>query len=341
MIVMQTYIKTYGCTLNQADSDIIVGILNDAGIKQSHDEDNVDVIIMNTCTVKGVTERKILEKLSRMDGNGKKVIVTGCMASANPDLITKYAPNASIVTMPNVARIPSILDYIGSGKRYVIDKYDAVDRVAGFRPTGFTIAKIPISDGCLSSCSFCETKFARGRLNSFSEELIINAIKYSIKSGSKEIQIASQDTGAYGLDKGTNIAKLMHKISRINGDFMVRVGMLNPEHLDKYITDMIAAFDDRRFYRFVHLPVQSGSNRILKSMRRNYTVEGFADIVRELRAGIKGLSLETDIIVGFPGETETDLEATINLMNDIKPDVTNISRFAARPHASASRLEQI
>lgn len=341
MIVMQTYIKTYGCTLNQADSDIIAGIIDDAGIGRSISENDADVVIINTCTVKGVTERKILEKLSRMDKDGKRIVVTGCMASANPDLITRYAPNASIVTMPNVSQIPEIFNGINSGRRYVIDKYGMADRIAGFKPTGSTIAKIPISDGCLSSCSFCETKFARGMLNSFSEDLIFNAIKYSIKSGSKEIQLASQDTGAYGLDKGTNIAKLMHKISSISGDFMVRVGMLNPEHLDKYMDDMVDAFNDKRFYRFVHLPVQSGSDRILKLMRRNYTVDDFIDKVKRLKNEINGLSLETDIIVGFPGETETDLEATIDLMNRIKPDVTNISRFAARPHASAARLKQI
>jgi MiaB-like tRNA modifying enzyme len=341
MIVMQTYIKTYGCTLNQADSDIIAGIMDDAGIRRSGSEDDADVVIMNTCTVKGATERKILEKLSRMDRDGKKIVVTGCMASANPDLIAKYAPNASIVTMPNVSHMPGIFDGINSGKRYTINRYEAVDRITSFKPVGRTIAKIPISDGCLSSCSFCETKFARGRLNSFSEDLIINAIRYSIKSGSKEIQLASQDTGAYGLDKGTNIAKLMHRISSISGDFRVRVGMLNPEHLDKYMDGMVDAFNDNRFYRFIHLPVQSGSDRILNAMRRNYTVGDFIDMIKRLRKGINGLSLETDIIVGFPGETEADLEATIDLMNCIKPDVTNISRFAARPHAPAAHLKQI
>ncbi|MCL5093397.1 MAG: tRNA (N(6)-L-threonylcarbamoyladenosine(37)-C(2))-methylthiotransferase [Candidatus Marsarchaeota archaeon] len=338
---MQTYIKTYGCTLNQADSDIIAGIIGDAGIGRSDSEDDADVVIINTCTVKSVTERKILEKLSRMDRGGKKVVVTGCMAAANPDLIAKYAPNASIVTMPNVSHIPGILDGINSGKRYTINKYEAADRITGFKPAGSTIAKIPISDGCLSSCSFCETKFARGMLNSFSEDLIVNAIKYSIKSGSKEIQLASQDTGAYGLDKGTNIARLMHRISSINGDFRVRIGMLNPEHLGKYMDDIVDAFSDKRFYRFIHLPVQSGSDRILKAMRRNYTAEDFIDRVAKLRKEINGLSLETDIIVGFPGEAKTDLEATIDLMNCVKPDVTNISRFAARPHASAARLKQI
>ena len=303
MIVMQTYIKTYGCTLNQADSDIIAGIMDDAGIRRSGSEDDADVVIMNTCTVKGATERKILEKLSRMDRDGKKIVVTGCMASANPDLIAKYAPNASIVTMPNVSHMPGIFDGINSGKRYTINRYEAVDRITSFKPVGRTIAKIPISDGCLSSCSFCETKFARGRLNSFSEDLIINAIRYSIKSGSKEIQLASQDTGAYGLDKGTNIAKLMHRISSISGDFRVRVGMPNPEHLDKYMDGMVDAFNDNRFYRFIHLPVQSGSDRILNAMRRNYTVGDFIDMIKRLRKGINGLSLETDIIVGFPGET--------------------------------------
>ena len=207
-------------------------------------------------------------------------------------------------------------------------------------PVNSVIAKIPISDGCLSSCSFCETKFARGVLNSFSEGLILKGIEQNVRNGAKEIQLTSQDMGAYGIEKGTNIAKLMEKIALIDGDFKVRVGMLNPEHLNKYFDSFVNAFSSDRFYKFVHLPVQSGSNRVLKDMRRSYSIEQFNEFVYKLREKIPNLTIETDIIVGFPTETEADFEETIEFIRNVKPDVTNVSRFGARPHASASKMEQ-
>ena len=337
---MKAYIKTYGCTLNQADSDIISSVLKTDDVELVDSEGAADVVIVNTCTVKKATSQRILYKLSKLNSNGKGLVVTGCMAGANQDLIEKYAPNASIVTTPNIENITSVVMNSKSGMRTVMNQYKKSDRIALLEPKNSIIAKIPVNDGCLSSCSFCETKFARGPLNSFSEQLILKSIEYSVSKGAKEIQLTSQDMGAYGIDKGTNISELMEKINTLEGDFKVRIGMLNPEHLKRYFDGFVRAFESNRFYKFVHLPVQSGSNQVLKDMRRTYKIEEFEGYVKELRKRIPEIAIETDIIVGFPTETNQDFEETLDFIRRIKPEVTNISKFGARPHASASKMEQ-
>jgi len=339
MIGMRTYIRTYGCTLNQADSDIMQNILTSNGIYKS-DQEKADVVIVNTCTVKTPTERKILEFLAHMEAAKKKMIVMGCMASANQDLIERFAPSASIVTASNMHMICSAVNETANGRRIVSDSYAKNDSLKFFSHEEGVIARVPTNYGCLSSCSFCETKFARGPLNSFPEETIINAVSQSVRNGAKEIQLTSQDMGAYGIERRTNITELMKKISGLDGDFRVRIGMLNPEHLGRQINELIEALQSDKFYKFIHIPVQSGSDEVLKSMRRNYTVGQFKGFVDLLRDSINGITIETDLIIGYPTETKQDFKQTLEFIKEVKPDVTNISKFTPRPHAIASKLKQ-
>ncbi len=338
---MQTFIKTYGCTLNQADSDIMEGLLSAEGITAAGSMDAADVVIVNTCTVKTPTEQKVLHELAKLEHAGKRVVVAGCMASANGDLVKKYAPGASIVTTSNVHRIVSAVREAAAGRRVVLDTYSKNDKLAFPMARGAVVVKVPVSEGCLSSCAFCETKFARGPLNSFSEDRIVNAVKAGAGGGAREVQLTSQDMGAYGLDNKTDIAALMERLGSIEGDFRVRVGMLNPEHLHKYMDRFTAALQGGRFYRFVHLPVQSGSDRVLGDMKRGYSAGQVAGYFRELRRAMPDVTIETDIIVGYPSETEEDFGMTLDFVRDARPNVVNMCKFWARPHAAASRLKQL
>ncbi len=335
---MPAYIKTYGCTLNQADGDLMANVLSGDGIELGESEADSDTVIVNTCTVKTPTQQKILHALEKLEKQKKKIIVTGCMASANQDLIEKYAPGASIVTTSNIGRIT---EAVNSRERVVFNAYNRTDKLMLFDAHESVISKIAVSEGCLSSCSFCETKFARGPLNSFSEDKIVNAVAFSAKRGAKEIQLTSQDMGAYGLDKKTNVAGLMQRLAKIDGDFKIRIGMLNPEHLGRYIVEFADAMKSDRFYRFAHLPVQSGSNKVLREMKRSYTIEQFDEQVAYLRKTVPGIAIETDVIVGYPTETEKDFDATLDFIRRTKPDVVNRCKFWTRPHAAASRLEQL
>jgi len=335
-------IETYGCTLNQADSRIMGRILKENGYEVEYGkyEGNADYLIVNTCTVKSPTENKIIYRLSKLKGLGKKLIVAGCLASADTQKVMNIVPDASIITTSNVNKIADVLKFIESGKNVIIDSYNRIDKLQYGLENSSVIARIPISEGCLSNCSFCETKFARGPLNSFSEELILGAVKNAVEQGSKEIELTSQDIGAYGADRKTNIAELLKKVVEVEGSFKVRVGMLNPEHLHKYFDELLEAYKSEKIYKFFHLPVQSGSNKILRDMNRRYTVEDFASYVEEIRKKLNA-SIATDIIVGYPTESDDDFEKSVELIKEIKPEVVNVSKFGARPHAPASRLKQL
>jgi len=335
-------IETYGCTLNQADSRIMGQILKENGYEVEYGkyEGNADYLIVNTCTVKSPTENKIIYRLRKLKGLGKKLIVAGCLASADAQKVINIVPDASIITTSNVNKIADALKFIDNGKNVIIDSYNRVDKLQYGLENNSVIARIPISEGCLSNCSFCETKFARGPLNSFSEELILRAVKNAVEQGSKEIELTSQDIGAYGADRKTNIAELLKKVVEIEGSFKVRVGMLNPEHLHRYFDELLEAYKSEKVYKFFHLPVQSGSNKILRDMNRRYTVEDFESYVGEIRKKLNA-SIATDIIVGYPTESDEDFEKSVELIKEIKPEVVNISKFGARPHAPASRLKQL
>lgn len=342
MVSMQTYIKTYGCTLNQADTNIIRSVLSRDSISVS-DEAEADVLIVNTCTVKSSAERRIIDYIRELEAENRRIIVTGCLAGANSDIISRYAPTASIVTTPNIDRMPEAVIRTARGERVVFGDYRRYDRLSLLDEghSGGCIARVQISDGCLSACGFCETRFARGPLNSFSDRLILRAIEMEVEHGAKEIQLTSQDVGAYGLDRGTNIAELMGSITDIEGDFRVRIGMLNPEHLWRYIDLFAKYLREDKFYRFVHLPVQSGSDRVLRIMGREYSIEQIYGYLDYLRSSIEGLGFMTDIIVGYPSESVEELGQTLDFIERAKPDTVNLSKFTKRPHARASRMRQI
>jgi MiaB-like tRNA modifying enzyme len=254
--------------------------------------------------------------------------------------VLKVAPLANIISTSNVHKVAEVIGSAKSGSNMMLNKYSKIDKLAFGIDNNTIIARIPISEGCLSNCTFCETRFARGPLNSFSEESILQAVKDAVKNGAKEIELTSQDVGAYGIDKRTNIAELLDKIIEIEGMFKVRVGMLNPEHLHRYFDELLDAYANEKIYKFFHLPVQSGSSKVLKEMRRNYTIEDFKDYVNKIREKT-GASIATDIIVGYPTETDADFEKSVELVREIKPEVVNVSKFGARPHAPASRLVQL
>ena len=340
-------IETYGCTLNHADSDMIEGILSKKeilvergrygpGLKNAY-----DFVIINTCTVKKATEQKIIERLKSLNNLGERLVVTGCMASANPDLIENAVPSASIISTGNTSKIFDALTSIKESGRIHYNGNSHTDKSINIPDFGSTIARIPISEGCLSSCSFCETKFARGPLNSFSEKLILKAIELNVKKGSKEIELTSQDIGAYGADRNTDIAELLERASETEGNFMIRVGMLNPEHLNKYLDRLLNAYKSEKVYKFIHLPVQSGSDRILQAMGRRYTVKDFEEYIKIIRSKFPEMCIATDVIVGYPGETIQDFKATCELLDRLQITITNISKFGTRPHANASKLRQI
>ncbi len=334
------YIETYGCTSNQADSDIIRGLAK--RYFALSDFESCDIAIINSCGVIEHTERKVLKRLQEIKKMGKRVILAGCLPRISPSV---DGISDGILTPDNLNALPEIVKAIMAGEKADVSKRNKLDkselRCFKERLEENKIAIVSISEGCVGKCSYCATRFARGRLFSFKLENIVEEIKEAVKDGFKEIQLTSQDTAAYGLDSGRNLAELLEKISEIDGEFRVRVGMMNPNNAIRILDDLIEAFKGEKMYKFLHLPVQSGDNEILRKMNREYTVEEFLEIVSRFRREFHDLVLSTDIIVGFPGEDEESFLQSYELIEKIKPDIVNITRFSAREGTPASKLKDM
>ncbi|MDP7282185.1 MAG: tRNA (N(6)-L-threonylcarbamoyladenosine(37)-C(2))-methylthiotransferase [Candidatus Undinarchaeales archaeon] len=311
---MKFYIETYGCSRNQADSEAIAGALAEEH-EQVLNANDADIVVVNTCIVKTPTENKILKALKKY--SNKKLIVAGCMSVAQVELIKETVPNAEIwgVKHEDVLEGPRIR-------------------------TNKIVSIIPISSGCLGDCTYCIVKKARGKLKSYSQEKIISAIEKSVADGCKEIWITAQDTGAYGIDTGTSLPALLEEICKVSGDFRVRVGMMNPNHAMKMLPALVKALQHEKMFKFLHLPVQSGNDKVLKEMNRFYTVADYKKIIEFVKKEIPQITISTDVIVGFPGETNEQFEESLKLVEQTEPDIVNISRYGARPGTPAAELEQ-
>jgi threonylcarbamoyladenosine tRNA methylthiotransferase CDKAL1 len=326
------FIKTQGCSHNYADSAHMAGLL-----QQKHElvdnEDEADVILFNTCTVKTPTERTFLNNLNKC--RQKKVVIAGCIPQADPHRFPQY----SLIGTRQLDHVVEVVDRTLQGERVQLLHQTTTPQLSSpaIRENPL-IDIIPISLGCLGQCSFCKTKVARGRLVSYPMDVIIDRVRRVTAQGVKEIRLTSEDTGCYGFDIGTNIANLLRELVKIEKDFTIRVGMMNPDHAMTISDDLIAVLRHEKVYTFLHLPVQSGNDDILRAMNRQYTVNQFRDFVNRLRAEIPDITLATDIIVGFPGETEQQFLDSVRLVNELQFDVVNISRFWARPGTAAARM---
>lgn len=331
---MKLYIETYGCAANQADSDAMRELLKKHRFVSEKD---ADVIIVNTCGVKGSTENKIFERLKKL--RGKKVIVAGCLTKIIETKLKREFPEFSLIGPSQVSNIGRIVAQVAKGKRLVKLSGVPGKLVCLSRPK--RIQPIIIGTGCLGFCAYCATKNARGQLKSYAIKDVVKAVRCAVKNGAETILLTAQDTGAYGIDLGTDLPKLLEAIVRIPGDFKVRVGMMNPNFALRFLDRLIAVYKNPKIIKFAHIPVQAGSNRVLKLMRRSYTVAQFKEVVKKFRREIPGIRMSTDIICGLPGESEKDFAETIKLVKWLKPEAINISKFYPRPGTEAKKMRQL
>jgi MiaB-like tRNA modifying enzyme len=338
------FIETYGCAANKSDSEIMAGLLTQNGFEIAISIENSDVVILNTCIVKQASSHRMERRIKEIYNSGKPLIIAGCMAKAESERIEKLAPKASIITPDAIDKIVDVVKKTLDGEKVVVDSEKKEKVLLPRIPFNKIISIVQISSGCLSACTFCETRIAKGILKSYRPSSIIERIKEDVKNGFKEFWITSQDNGCYGFDIGTNLAELLNAIVKIEGNFFVRVGMMNPVHLIRrkdLLENLIQVFKNEKIFKFIHLPIQSGSNKVLKDMNRGHTVEEFLEVVDAFRKEIPEITIETDIIVGYPTETEEDFEKTVDLLKTLNPDVVNISRFFPRPKTPAEKLKQL
>ncbi len=318
------FIKTFGCTLNQRDSqDISFGIL------ESKSEGFADIIVINTCGVKEQTETKIYKYVTdNIDIlKTKNTILTGCLLDIDSEKLKTLLPKAKMFGIKDKQKLIAYLDKYRNKKT---------------KEKKIEITKtIIIANGCLGNCAYCAVKFARGRLKSKSITDIKNEITEAVNNGAKEILLTAQDTGCYGLDINSDISKLLKAIVAMPEEFKIRLGMGNPQHFKKYKKEISEILKSEKMYKFLHVPIQSGSDKVLKKMNRYYTKKEYTDLISYLKKNISNLTLSTDIIVGFPTETEKDFLETLEIIKKCKFDIVNISRFGKRKGIEANNYKDL
>jgi len=336
-MVKSVYLETYGCSANQNNTEIMSGLLTKAGFKLEKTPENADFIIINSCIVKGPTENKIYSRINELSNLGKRIIVAGCM----PDV--RYAELRKLhVGLLGVKSITKIVEMLESNQSEVFNDKEVKLSLSKLSKNP-VISITQISEGCLGNCAYCATKLAKGNLYSFPEQDILESIEHDLQKGSKEIWLTSQDNAVYGLDAGkeSKLPALLNKIINLPYEFMLRIGMLNPQATTKIKEQLIPILDSGKVFKFMHIPVQSGSNKILKQMNRNYTREDFIELIKYFREKVPNLTLTTDIIIGFPGESEQDFNETFSLIKEISPDFVNINRFWPMKGTKAAKLGKV
>lgn len=337
----KVFIKNFGCSLNYAEGEVLAGCLHKAGYPLVDSEDHADILIFNTCAVKTPTENKVVNLLKNIPRE-KKLVVVGCLPLINYSRLKREVKFDAIAGPSVGSKIVEIIESVQKGEKITEFRCDLkppldLPRLSKNR----VISIIPIAYGCLSNCNYCCVKHARGRLRSYHPEEIVRRVEDDLRKGAKEIWLTAQDTACYGLDIGENLPSLISRVVEIPGKFFVRVGMMNPSFAKKLLPDLINAYRSDKVFKFLHIPVQSGDDKVLDDMGRTYTVSEFKQIVQEFRKNFPLITIATDIICGYPTESDENFENTVKLIAEVKPDMINISRFFPRPNTRASTLKQL
>jgi MiaB-like tRNA modifying enzyme len=341
---MKVFIETYGCTFNQADSQIIAGVLEENQIDIVDSIDEADVIIVNTCYVKLPTENKVVYKIQQLQKQfpDKKIIVGGCMVEIDPEKLEKIGPNCSWIGPHQLNKAADVVNATYCGEIIRESGFSKESKVGVPKSVDDGLIHIiQICEGCLGACTFCCTRFARGPLNSYPISDIVQEAKAAIENGACEIQLTAQDTAAFGRDSGEKLSDLIKEVANLEGDFKVRVGMMHPKNILNDVDEIIDAIKHPKVYDFIHLPIQSGSDKVLSDMRRGHTIAQYLDIISKFKKEIPDITLAVDIIVGYPTETDEDFDLTVELLENIKPSLIHLSKYQHRKGAISSSLKEI
>ena len=329
---VKVFVEAYGCTQNYGEARLMQEALRGQGHDIVGVEGEADAHVLVTCTVVETTERKMVRRMTELAAFEKPLIVAGCMAAAQRDRVLASVPRAKLLPP---RKWPQIVELLDAGT--VCGDRSAEIEADSF---GWHDAIVPIEQGCAGRCTYCITRVARGRVTSYPISDVVAQVRRHVDRGSREIKLTGQDTAAYGLDAGTNLAALMDAIVDVSGDFRVRVGMADPLTVYPIVDELIHAYASEKIFKFLHLPVQSGDDGILDAMRREYTVAEFEEIVAAFRRAYPRMVLSTDIIVGFPGESEEQFDRTLDLIRRTRPDIVNVTRFSPRAGTPAALMPE-
>ena len=334
------WVEAYGCSASFADSEMISGLIVNGGHTLAQDPSESDLNLIVTCSVKDATATKMVHRIKQ--SQSKPLVVAGCLPKAERHTVEKFAENASMMGPNSIGKTLQVIETTLNGSKVVaLDDTDLSKVGIPKIRLNPAVGIVEIANGCMSECTFCQTKLAKGDLKSYRIGDIVRQVKSELVDGCKEIWLSSTDNGCYGLDIETDLPSLVDQVSQIPGDFRVRVGMMNPMFMPRIRDNLLKSFENDKVFRFLHVPVQSGSNDVLNNMKRGHTVQTFIDVVRKFSVKFGSFTISTDIIVGYPTETREDFEETIDLLKETRPDVVNLSRYSKRPGTDAAKMTQI
>ena len=334
------WVEAYGCSASFADSEMISGLILNGGHTLAKNISDSDLNLIVTCSVKDATANKMVNRIKRL--KSKPLIIAGCLPKAEKSTVEKFGPHASLLGPNSIGKTLDVINSTLSGKKRIeLEDSDMVKVGLPKVRLNPVVGIVEIASGCMSECTFCQTKLSKGDVRSYRIGDIVRQVKYDVDNGCKEVWLSSTDNGCYGFDIGTDLPRLISTVGEIERDFMIRVGMMNPMYMPRIRDGLLRSFENTRVFKFLHIPVQSGSNRVLKEMKRGHTSQVYRDANDKFRKKFGRFTISTDIIVGFPSENNENFEETVDLIKETRPDVINLSRYSARPGTKAAKMTQL
>ncbi len=343
---INVYIETYGCQMNIADTEIVQGVLTDKGYDLTNDINKADVVLLNTCSIRENAEQRIYGRLGNIKTvkkhNPNMVVgILGCMAERlRKDLINKKKIVDLVVGPDQYRRLPEFIDTAFNGEKGIgvkLSRTETYDDLMPYRANNDGLsAWISVMRGCDKYCTFCVVPYTRGRERSRNSESIVNEVAQLSEQGYKEVTLLGQNVNSY-IDNGRDFADLLAAVAVVDRSMRIRFSTSHPQDFSDKLLYTIA--EHRNLCNYIHLPVQSGSNRILELMNRTYTIEHYLNIIEKARKIIPGVSFSTDIISGFPTETFEDHLATLEVMREVRYDGAYMFKYSPREGTKAYRMK--
>ncbi|XP_060070385.1 threonylcarbamoyladenosine tRNA methylthiotransferase-like [Ylistrum balloti] len=342
------YVKTWGCSHNNSDSEYMAGQLAAYGYQIVDNKETADLWLLNSCTVKNPAEDHFRNEITKARELEKKMVVAGCVPQGQPRV--DFLKGLSIIGVQQIDRVTEVVEETlkGNSVRLLGQKKESGKKTGGAPLSLPKIRKNPlieiiaINTGCLNQCTYCKTKHARGELGSYKPEEIVARAKQSFEEGVVEIWLTSEDLGAYGHDIGVTLPQLLWQLVEVIPEgARMRLGMTNPPYILEHLEEIAKVLSHPRVYAFLHVPVQSASDSVLMDMRREYCQADFRQVADFLKANVPGVTIATDLICGFPTETEEDFKETMQLVEDYRFPSLFINQFFPRPGTPAAKMPRI
>ena len=339
----RVFLETYGCQMNVADSELVSGILRSAGYERTPDPSAADVLLVNTCAIRENAEERVLGRLSdllrhKMERPGVQLGLLGCVATHQRERLLDRAPYLDVIVGPDGYRdLPELLRQDDEPQLEL--RLDRGETYAGLAPdlAPGPRAFLTVMRGCDKFCTFCVVPFTRGRERSVPPDSVLEQVRAAVAAGKNEVVFLGQTVNAYRAD-GVDFAQLLRRTAEVEGLERIRFTSPHPSDVSEALVEVFATVP--KVMPYLHLPLQSASNRVLTEMRRDYTIEAYRSLLERVRAAVPGIAVSTDVIVGFPGETDGDYAETEAFLREARYDFAYLFMYSAREGTRAHRMPE-